>query len=249
MASDYTTGLTSRLRAGTLAQHAVAEQSGVVAAMVSGTVSSAGYALYLRNLFPAYAMLEQLISATPALAAIARLVRPALCRMPAISLDLDILVGSHWRRSMPLLPVARRYATRVEQAGKGDGNLLVAHAYTRYLGDLSGGQILGRLLVQRFGSDFPLRFTEFPTIKAIAPFATALRSAINDWGSRLSDELADLVVREASAAFELNIELSVEVDRLARGMADTPWTAGQTWSLSSPPRFSPVNRGSLSPDE
>ena len=67
----------------------------------------------------------------------------------------------------------RAYAGADTKAAEGDGARLIAHAYTRYLGDLSGGQILQRLLARSLELrpselsfyDFP-RFSDLDALKA-----------------------------------------------------------------------------------
>ena len=66
----------------------------------------------------------------------------------AIEADLVALCGAHWSQGIPLLAAGELYARRIAKAAEGDGTRLIAHAYTRYLGDLSGGQILQRLLAR-----------------------------------------------------------------------------------------------------
>jgi heme oxygenase (biliverdin-producing, ferredoxin) len=198
------------MRASTARQHALAERSGIVAAILSGRASRTGYALYLRNLLPAYRSMEQALERREALAAIRQLAQPALYRADRINADLVALIGPKWSDRVPLLPSGDRYAARVKWAGAGDGGKLIAHAYTRYLGDLSGGQILRRRLTQQFGPGFPMAFTEFPTISEFGEFAAAFRAALDRAASHVTDEAP--VLQEASIAFQLNIELSQEVD-------------------------------------
>ena len=80
--------------------------------------------------------------------ALGRLVDYRLDRAPAIEADLVALCGERWSQGIPLLAAGELYARRIAKAAEGDGTRLIAHAYTRYLGDLSGGQILQRLLAR-----------------------------------------------------------------------------------------------------
>ncbi len=92
------------------------------------------------------------------------------------------------------------------QAAADNGERLIAHAYTRYLGDLSGGQILKRLLERSLGlGPDALSFYEFPAIADIAVFKSGLHAAIAA-ATSVVDVVA--VVEEAAMAFRLNIELS-----------------------------------------
>jgi heme oxygenase len=202
------------MRAFTREQHVEAERSGIVSAILAGKVSAAAYAIYLRNLLPAYQTLEEMLARSPTLVAVANLAKPALYRAPSICADLTSMAGPQWHRCVPLLPVSERYACRIRRAGTGDGRLLIAHVYTRYLADLSGGPILRRRLERCFGPDFPLSFTEFPAIGEIGAFVAGFRNALDDAGSRLRDDAE--VLREVRVAFRLNIELSLAVDVAAR---------------------------------
>ena len=105
------------------------------------------------------------------------------------------------------LPEAANYVQAIERASAGNGDRLVAHAYTRYLGDLSGGQILKRLLARSLSLPASaLSFYEFPAIADVATFKSEYRAAIDRVGDE-SDEF-DGIVEEGALAFELNIELS-----------------------------------------
>ena len=74
-----------------------------------------------------------------------------LTRLPALEADLEFLIGPDWRDRIAPLPTTRRYIDRIEEVGKTWPGGFVAHHYTRYLGDLSGGQFIGRLMARRFG--------------------------------------------------------------------------------------------------
>ena len=210
-AQEADESLTGRMRRRTWDLHRRAERGGVIAAILAGTVTLSGYALYLRNLLPAYEAMETGLSnhaRTPVLGMIAR---QTPTRVASLIEDLTAIEGSDWRRVLPLLPAGERYAARVTAAAdKGDGALLLAHVYTRCLGDLNGGRILRRHLIRRFGETFhPLAFTAFPGIVDIPAFTSAFRATLDDSGRHVSDQEA--VIREAEAAFVLNIELSEDV--------------------------------------
>ncbi|MBC8068161.1 MAG: biliverdin-producing heme oxygenase, partial [Deltaproteobacteria bacterium] len=92
---------------------------------------------------------------------------------------------------------------------------LVAHAYTRYLGDLAGGRMLRRRVSESLGLDASaLSFYAFPGIDDVASFAGVYRATIDALGARLATPNA--VIEEAALAFSLNIELSDAVARAER---------------------------------
>ena len=203
-------GLARRLRDRTAMLHARAEHGGIVAAILADTVTIQGYALYLRNLLPVYQAMES----PPPRAAngiLAFLMRRSLRRTGSIIADLRALAGPDWAAALPLLPAGRRYQARVREAARvGGEGLLIAHAYTRYLADLSGGQILGRRLRRRFGPEFTATsFTAFPEIGDIAAFTGDFRAALDQAGADLPD--SEPVLLEAEAAFALNIAVSEDV--------------------------------------
>ena len=76
-----------------------------------------------------------------------------LTRLPALAADLEFLVGPDWRERIEPLPTTRRYVDRINQVGATWPGGFVAHHYTRYLGDLSGGLFIGKLMQRRFGFD------------------------------------------------------------------------------------------------
>jgi heme oxygenase len=191
---------------GTKVLHTEAERSGIISDMLRGDVSRAGYVLLQRNLLAAYQALEAGLERhrdTPALAGLAKY---RLDRTSAMEADLNALCDGDFS-AVPMLPAGEAYAKRIEDAAKGDGELLIAHAYTRYLGDLSGGQILKKLLARKPGlTPEELSFYDFPAYADLAALKAEYRGALDDAGKLATSPQA--VIDEGSVAFQLNTDLS-----------------------------------------
>lgn len=191
---------------GTKTLHTEAERSGIIRDMLRGDVSSAGYILLQRNLLPAYQALEAGLEHhhnTPALAALAAY---RLDRASALQADLSAMCDGDFS-AVPVLPAGEAYAKRIEQAARGDGELLIAHAYTRYLGDLSGGQILKKLLANKPGlAPEELTLYDFPAFADLAALKAEYRKALDDAGKLATNPQA--IIDEGSVAFQLNTDLS-----------------------------------------
>ncbi len=213
MATDRHPGLMAALRERTRAMHARAERSGIVREILRGRVSRYGYALLLRNLLPAYREIERGLRRHRDRPAISEIVRPELVRVQAIESDLEALFGADWCRKLRPLRSGELYALRIARAEL-DPEMLLAHPYVRYLGDLNGGQVLRRMLARSpgFGPGM-LAFHAFPNIRDVAKFTADYRDALDRAGGKIA--AADRVIGEALAAFRLNIRLFEAVLRAA----------------------------------
>lgn len=203
-------GLVQRMQHHTRALHLTAERSGVVRDLLRGKATMNGYALLMRNLLPAYQQLERGLGRHAQSPGIGGIVEPALFRSDAICADLEQIHGEGWRDTLPVLAAAERYADRVADCAQGGGTGLIAHAYVRYMGDLSGGRILQRVLARSLHlTPGMLTFYDFPEIGDVEAFKSSYRSAFD----RAALPMADLaaVVEEAAEAFRLNIAVSLEV--------------------------------------
>ncbi|MGA2993987.1 heme oxygenase (biliverdin-producing) [Bradyrhizobium sp.] len=205
----------------TKALHVEAERTGIIRELLRGSATRDGYILLLRNLLPAYRAMEQGLARhlkTPGIGALARY---RLDRAPAIESDLVVLCGHAWHHDVPLLPAGGNYARRIAEAVKGNGSRLIAHAYTRYLGDLSGGLILQRLLARSLDlRPAELSFYDFPKYPDLAALKAAYREALDRAGSLASDPTN--VIEEGALAFTLNIDLSCAVQAALHPAANAP---------------------------
>ena len=184
--------------------------------LLQGTAAQSGYALFLANQWPIYDALEKGLTAHRDTPGIAALADGSVYRAASLEADLRALTGASWRTQLTRLPAADRYARRIVNAAAGTGELLIAHAYVRYLGDLSGGQILKRLLGRTLQlTNESLGFYDFPGTADIDALRLHYRAAINAAGTSLVD--VDAVLNEAAVAFELSIELSQAVATAAAG--------------------------------
>jgi heme oxygenase len=198
------------MRERTHALHTRAEKSGIVNDILRGKASRYGYALLLRNLLPAYQQLETGLEFHRHSPAVSAAAHRDVYRAPAIISDLVDISGPDWENALPLLPAGEQYGRRIATSATGGGTGLIAHAYTRYFGDLSGGQVLKRLLERSLGlQPRQLSFYEFPKIKDKELFKQSYRRAIDAGAALIAD--IETVVGEAMAAFELNIAVSEAV--------------------------------------
>ncbi len=208
------------LREATADVHRQAERTGFIADLLRGRATRAGYVLFLRNLVPVYTALEAALDvhigaddgATGCTHALPPFADRRLRRLPALLADLEALAGTGWKRVYPVLPEADAYALAVASAGRGDGHRLLAHAYARYLGDLSGGQILKPLLARLYGlAPETLTCYDVPALADLRAPKVALREALDT----VQADGAAAIIAEALDAFRHTIALSDAVRREA----------------------------------
>lgn len=201
--------IADRMRERTRGLHAEAERSGIVRDILAGRIDRPRYVLFMRNLLPVYQQLERGLARRQGQPGIDELYRPELWRSQALAADLQALAGPDFETAVPFLLAGQRYADRVRVAEGGDGRLLIAHAYTRYLGDLAGGRVLARRLAAAGLDAGGLSFYAFPQLAQPGAFARTYREAL-DRAAAVLGSSAD-VVEEAALAFQLNIDLSLAV--------------------------------------
>lgn len=134
-----------------------------------------------------------------------------LHRHTALARDLEYFYGPEWQSQVSCTEAAQNYVDRIHQVGQEDPVLLVAHAYTRYMGDLSGGQVLKKV-AQRALKLPPtgegLEFYCFDAIHSAKSFKQLYRSRMNEL--ELDMETKKRIVSEAVKAFHFNMEVRVD---------------------------------------
>ncbi len=209
-------GFAARLWTGTKALHVQAERSGMMARIIRGRASRRGHALMLRNLLPAYIELEDALQRHRHSPAVSLFARPETYRVATLRADLEALEGADWRTTLPLVAEATHYAEAITRACSGDGAGLIAHAYTRYLGDLSGGQIMQGVLAKNLGLGAgELAFYRFDAIPDIAAFKADYHANLDRAGVMIADP--NQVLAEAADAFRHNMAVSEAVSALEHG--------------------------------
>lgn len=201
--------LSAAMREGSRTEHEAAEGSSFMSELLDGRISPAGYTAYLLRLRTVYAAMETVGRQhldDPFVAAVHDV---DLERLAAIDADLD-----HWDPTGPRevdSPAADAYAARL-RASAAWGGLFAAHHYTRYLGDLSGGQAIGRILDRAFDLDGRgIAFYDFAAIGKPKPYKDAYRARLDALGT--SPEETERVVAEVKVAFGLNQALFEELGR------------------------------------
>jgi heme oxygenase (biliverdin-producing, ferredoxin) len=205
--------LSGRLRAATGVLHRQAEGTPFMAALVAGRLNAKAYCLMLRNLEPIYGALEDGLQRHATHAAVAPVVLPALFRTATLRDDLHALHGDTWSGDLPLVPECQLYIARLRTIAADAPALLVAHAYVRYLGDLSGGQMLKHIVARSLGLAPQARGTAFYDFGGpdgqVAALAGRLRAGLDLSGQALPDD--DAVVQEAVDAFGMHCVLFAEL--------------------------------------
>jgi heme oxygenase (biliverdin-producing, ferredoxin) len=199
--------LSEALRAQTRRLHAEVERSDFMTALMRGRADRVGYCALLRSLQVIYATLEPALARHRAHPAIAAILLPQLARSDLIAADLQALHGPDWQRELIARPAALEYAERLSLLDASRPTELVAHAYVRYLGDLSGGQLLRRAVsaALRLQGGEGVRFYTFAPGVSAKSLATRFREGL-DAISLGRTELA-AIVAEAQLGFALHRRL------------------------------------------
>ncbi|XP_014837300.1 PREDICTED: heme oxygenase-like [Poecilia mexicana] len=244
-----TRDLSEQIKEVTKESHVRAENTELMLSFQRGQVTLPQYKLLLCSLYEIYRALEEEMDRNSNHPAVAPIYFPAeLARIKSIEKDLEYFYGPDWREKIVVPAATQRYSHRLRQIGKENPEFLVAHAYTRYLGDLSGGQVLGRIAQKSMGlkSGEGLSFFAFPGVSSPNLFKQLYRSRMNS--VELTAEERNGVLEEAVRAFEFNIQvfdglqkmLSVAGNEQRQSSTDSKAVHGKT--LQIPGTFSPMLR-------
>lgn len=201
--------LSALLRERTRAAHGEANSEQFIEELLSGGLSRAAHADLSAQLLPVYEALEEASAALGSDDRGAGLVFTELARVPALERDLAFLYGPAWRDEIRILPSTHAYADHIREVG---GSLphYAAHSYTRYLGDLSGGQIVKRMMKQHYGLEGEgVAFYTFPDIPKVKVFKDAYRDALDELD--LDDDEVTATLDETLLAFKLNRAVFTEL--------------------------------------
>ena len=211
--SARSTGLALALDDGTRKSHSVAENTAFVTGFFRGIATKQAFGQLVASLYFVYDAMESAFTECDD-EGVRALDYPQLRRRAALEEDMAYYFGPEWRDTVQPSAATRKYVARVEEVAREAPYLLVAHMYTRYLGDLFGGQMMGGMARRSLDLDASLgtKFYEFDDIpsKDIKPFIEEWYSQLNKL--ELSDEQKERIVDEGNEVFRLNIEVFEELE-------------------------------------
>ena len=201
-----TPSLSAALKSATNQAHEAAENSPFVTRLMAGDGTVEDFTNLTAQLQPVYAALEAALEQHAHHPVVAAVHDPVLTRSPRLAADLAAL-GAGERET---LPATSAYVGRLASVDRPEA--LVAHHYVRYLGDLSGGQIVARLVARHY--DIPaeaLTFYEFTEIAKPKVYKDGYRARLD--ALELSPEARQLILAEAVEAFHHNQAVFADLER------------------------------------
>ncbi|MFB6891930.1 heme oxygenase (biliverdin-producing) [Kitasatospora sp. NPDC056327] len=203
------------LRTASSAEHEAAEQSSFMSRLLGGHLGIEAYADLTGQLWFVYRALEERAQELAAHPVAGPFVDPAVLRTEAIERDLAHLRGPDWREGLTPLPATAAYVARLEELVDQWPAGYVAHHYTRYLGDLSGGQIIRGIAEKTWGFERKgdgVRFYVFENVDNPAAYKRDYRARLDAAGLAMDEVERRRVVEECKRAFQLNGALFRDLD-------------------------------------
>lgn len=204
--------LSSKLRVGTKKSHTMAENVGFVKCFLKGVVEKNSYRKLVANFYFIYSAMEEEMEKHRNHPIVSKIYFEELNRKHSLEQDLTFYFGANWREQIQLSPAGEAYVKRIREISEKEPELLVSHSYTRYLGDLSGGQILKGIAqtAMNMADGQGVAFYEFDNIPDEKAFKAKYRQALDELP--VDDATCDRIVNEANAAFGMNMKMFQELE-------------------------------------
>lgn len=207
--------LATQLREGTRQSHTAAENTAFMKCFLKGIVEIGPLRKLLADLYYVYSTLEASLQQHREHPIVGPMIFPALERQQGLALDLAFYYGPDWLEQITPSAAGQHYVARLKTIAATQPELLVAHAYVRYMGDLSGGQ--GLRAIARSAIKLPEgegtrlhEFEQLPTPEARRDFKFRYRDALN--ALPVDEVTAQAIVDEANFAFQLNRDVMHELE-------------------------------------
>ena len=205
MVSTTIMTLALELKEGTKVSHSAAENTKFVSSFLKGVVSRDNYKQLTANFYYVYRAMEEEIEKLDDFPLHDKL----LNRTNKLEQDLRYYYGVMWRDKIKPSQSTKNYVKRIQVIAQQTPYLLVAHHYTRYMGDLSGGQILASITKKALNlTTEGLKFYEFD-IPNMKEYKDKYRQTLNDLN--MSEVQTSMLIDEANYAFKLNMLLFDEL--------------------------------------
>lgn len=204
--------LATMLKEGTKKSHTMAENVGFVKCFLKGVVEKNSYRKLVTNLYFVYSAMEEEMEKLKDHPIVSQIYFKELNRKQSLEKDLFYYWGYDWREQIQLSPAGQAYVNRIREVAAKQPELLVGHSYTRYLGDLSGGQILKKIAVtaMNLNEGEGTAFYEFEDISDEKEFKNQYRQRMNNLP--IDQATADQIVNEANDAFGMNMKMFNELE-------------------------------------
>ncbi|XP_072276264.1 heme oxygenase 1 isoform X2 [Pyxicephalus adspersus] len=209
--------LSEALKDATKEVHQQAEDTEFMRNFQKGQVTLNEFKLVMSSLYFVYEALEEEIERNKENPVFSPLYFPLeLHRKSALEKDLEYFYGPQWRKKILFPQSTKNYVERLQHVGRKEPELLVAHAYTRYLGDLSGGQVLKKIAqkaLQLPATGEGLAFFTFDHVTNATKFKQLYRSRMNSLD--IDSSKKQRILEEAKTAFLLNVKVFEELQTLS----------------------------------
>ena len=200
-----------QLKTETKKSHTAAENTKFIGSFLRGVVSEESYKQLVANFYFIYRAMEEEVDKLSEHPIVGKVHSKLLNRTEPLSRDLRYYYGPNWRALIAPSEACQRYVNRFREVAEDDAELLVGHHYTRYLGDLSGGQILKGIAEKAMDlkEGEGLHFYEFEGIADKKGFKTSYRTALDTLP--INQSQANAIINEANYAFRLNMYMFDEL--------------------------------------
>ena len=208
--------LAKELKTGTKRSHTAAESTKFVGSFLRGVVSEENYRTLIKDFYFVYSALEEEMERLDDDEFLKPIHFKELNRLNALKMDLRYYYGPNWMMEIKPSEACIQYTERIHEVADKDPYLLVGHHYTRYLGDLSGGQILKGIAEKALNlpKNEGLHFYDFPKIDDKKEFKTKYRAALD--GLTTDSSKINDIIAEANYAFRLNMYMFDELSGTAK---------------------------------
>tara|TARA_Y200000002_G_scaffold352158_1_gene330689 strand:+ start:246 stop:941 length:696 start_codon:yes stop_codon:yes gene_type:complete len=208
--------LALELKTGTKRSHTAAENTKFVGSFLRGVISEENYRTLIKDFYFVYSALEEEMERLDDDEFLKPIHFKELNRLNALKMDLRYYYGPNWMMEIKPSEACIQYTERIHEVADKDPYLLVGHHYTRYLGDLSGGQILKGIAEKALNlpKNEGLHFYDFPKIDDKKEFKTKYRAALD--GLTTDSSKINDIIAEANYAFRLNMYMFDELSGTAK---------------------------------
>lgn len=187
------------------------DEPGVLGALLDGSLHLDDFTAWTAQQYFVYEALDEAARVWHDDPVVSWFARVEVSRLAAFDADLSLLIGANWRDGISPNASTLRYTDRIREVGRDWPGGFVAHHYTRYLGDMSGGQAFRAAANDLYGfADGPgVSFYVFDQLGDLTEFKNRYRARLDAAGFDAAERRR--IIDEVLGAYDHNEALLSEL--------------------------------------